>query len=48
VSSYAKAGNGRLLKLEKGDSTKKEAWAGAIANENDVDVLMAFIAAARG
>jgi hypothetical protein len=42
-----KAGNGRLLKLGEGRSEKEEVWAGPISNENDIDILMSFIAAAR-
>jgi hypothetical protein len=44
----ARDGNCRLLKLGKGGSTKEEIWAGRMSNETDIDVLMSFIAAARG
>jgi hypothetical protein len=44
----ARDGYGRLLKLGKGASTKEELWAGRISNENDIDILMSFVAAARG
>jgi hypothetical protein len=44
----AREGNGRLLKLRKGGSTKEEVWTGPISNETDIDILMSFIAAARG
>jgi hypothetical protein len=44
----AKDGNCLLLELGKGASIKEEVWVSRISNETDIDILMSFIAAARG
>jgi hypothetical protein len=41
----AKDNKARLLKVGE---EKEEVWAGAISSENDIEILMSFIAAARG